>query len=284
MNPLNLSRAIDHAVERADRLNALVRIPATASTIEEDGLPLQLLSVAPEDLLIRKPINRGRATDHNPFLPYEEDLFVADLGPAHVAILNKFPVNAGHLLIITREFEEQTAPLNRGDFSALAQVMGELDGLVIFNGGAGAGASQRHKHLQLIPGQQAFIEPWLPLSAAPLEVVHQPRLLYRHAVARLDSRLATQPHGWRDHLLAAYHALLAQLGLSLQQGQLPPYNLLATRRWMMIIPRTAPLWMREDLKIPINAISFSGNLLIYNPRLEQFIREHGIRRILADVT
>lgn len=284
MNSLNLARAIDHAVERADRLNALVRIPATASTIDEDGLALQLLSVAPEDLLIRKPINRGRATDHNPFLPYEEDLFVANLGSAHVAILNKFPVNAGHLLIITRDFEEQTAPLNSGDFSALARAMAELDGLVIFNGGAGAGASQRHKHLQLIPGQPAFIEPWLPLSGPPLEVVQQPHLLFRHALTPLDPHLFAQPESLSAHLLEAYQALLTQLGLTLQDGQLPPYNLLATRRWMMMIPRSTSLWSRDDLKIPVNAISFSGNLLIYNPRLEQFIREHGMRRILAAVT
>lgn len=284
MNPLNLTRAIETAVERAERLRALIRIPATASTIEEDGVPLQLLSVAPEDLLIRKPINRGRPTDHNPFLPYEEDLFVADLGAAHVAILNKFPVNPGHLLIITRDFEEQTSPLNERDFNALAQVMAGLDGLVIFNGGAGAGASQRHKHLQLVPGQAAFIKPWLSLSGAPLEAMEQPNLLFRHAFTPLDTRLFERPEVLGAHLFEAYRALLARLSLTAHQGQLPPYNLLATRRWMMMVPRSAPLWARDDLRIPVNAISFSGNLLIYNPELEQFIRERGMRRILSEVT
>lgn len=286
MNSLNLTRAIENAVERAERLNALVRIPAIASTIEEDGVPLQLLSVAPEDLLIRKPINRGRPTDHNPFLPYEEDLFVADLGKQHVAILNKFPVNPGHLLIITRDFEEQTAALTLTDLTALAQAMLQLDGLVIFNGGAGAGASQRHKHLQLIPGQQAFIEPWLAQSAAPLQAQELNTLRYRHAFTALDSRLREQqPEAWAAHLFLAYQGLLAQLDLTPgEDGQLPPYNLLATRRWMMMIPRTASLWTHNDLKLPLNAISFSGNLLSYNRELDALIRERGVRRILSEVT
>jgi len=286
VNSLNLTRAIENAVERAERLDALVHIPVTASTIEEDGVPLQLLSVTPGELTVRKPINRGRPTDHNPFLPYEENLFVADLGPQHVAILNKFPVHSGHLLIITRDFQEQTAALTLPDLAALAQAMRQVDGLVIFNGGPGAGASQRHKHLQLIPGQQAFIEPWLSPSAAPLQALQLSTLRYRHAFATLDSRiLEQQPEAWAAHLYLAYERLLAHLDLTPDEdGHLPPYNLLVTRRWMMAIPRTASLWTHNDLKLPLNAISFSGNLLIYGRELGPIIRERGVRRILSEVT
>ena len=38
---------------------------------------------------------------------YEVDLFVADISPTHVCILNKFNVVDYHLLIITRAFESQ---------------------------------------------------------------------------------------------------------------------------------------------------------------------------------
>ena len=48
----------------------------------------------------------------NPFLPYEKDLFVADISATHLALLNKFNVMPHHLLIVTRAFEEQEAPLN----------------------------------------------------------------------------------------------------------------------------------------------------------------------------
>ena len=52
---------------------------------------------------------------------------------------------------MTRAFEEQTDLLNLEDFAALWFCLQEIDGLAFFNGGKIAGASQRHKHLQLIP-------------------------------------------------------------------------------------------------------------------------------------
>lgn len=284
MNPLNLIRAIETTTARAEQLKALFRISAIPTLVEEDGVPLQLLMVTPQGLTVRKPINNGKTNGHNPFLPYERDLFVGDLGENHVALLNKFPATPGHLLVITREFEEQTSPLNEADFTALAHVMRELDGLVIFNGGHGAGASQRHKHMQLIPGQRVFISPWLRRNSRPLEVVEQPELLFRNVFTVLDERLLAHPDRLGAHLLQAYEQLLKRLALTVRDGELPPYNLLATRRWMMAIPRIASVWSRDELRIPINAIGFSGNLLIYSPKQEAIIRELGLRRILADVT
>ena len=65
----------------------------------------------------------------NPFLPYDEDLYVADLSPTHVCLFNKFNVFEHHLLIVTRQFVDQETPLDRTDFEALAVAMAEIDGL-----------------------------------------------------------------------------------------------------------------------------------------------------------
>lgn len=55
---------------------------------------------------------------NNPFLPYEEALWVRHLSPTHTLLLNKFNVVAHHLICVTREFEQQTQPLTAADLEA----------------------------------------------------------------------------------------------------------------------------------------------------------------------
>src|SRR5512139_3690193 len=71
----------------------------------------------------------------NPFLPYDKDLFVAAISDTHVAILNKFNVVEHHLLIITRDFEDQETLLTLHDFRALCICMSEYNSLGFYNGG-----------------------------------------------------------------------------------------------------------------------------------------------------
>ena len=64
-----------------------------------------------------------------------------------------------------------------------------------------------------------------------------------------------------------YRLMLQQLGMNsfsereetLQSG---PYNLLFTRRWMLLVPRSKEFFE----SISVNAIGFSGALLARNPR------------------
>jgi ATP adenylyltransferase len=89
--------------------------------------------------------------NRNPFLPYERGLYVADASDTHVCLLNKFNVVEHHLLIITRAFEHQEEMLTTADFQALWRCLLEYESLGFYNSGSGAGASQPHKHLQLVP-------------------------------------------------------------------------------------------------------------------------------------
>ena len=83
-----------------------------------------------------------------------------------MAILNKFNVVDHHLLIVAREFEDQRALLALRDFEAWWRCMSEYDSLGFYNGGPEAGASQPHKHLQLVPLPLAPQGP--PVPIAPL--------------------------------------------------------------------------------------------------------------------
>lgn len=60
----------------------------------------------------------------NPFLPYEEALWVQHLSPTHTLLLNKYNVVAHHVLVVTRQFESQQDPLNARDLEATMKVGG----------------------------------------------------------------------------------------------------------------------------------------------------------------
>jgi ATP adenylyltransferase len=58
----------------------------------------------------------------NPFLPYEEELWVQHLSDSHTLLLNKFNVVPHHVLVVTRQFESQQDPLNARDLAATQHV------------------------------------------------------------------------------------------------------------------------------------------------------------------
>lgn len=58
----------------------------------------------------------------NPFLPYEEDLWVQHMSDTHTLLLNKFNIVPHHVLVVTRQFESQQDPLNARDLAATQQV------------------------------------------------------------------------------------------------------------------------------------------------------------------
>ncbi|MGN6316204.1 phosphorylase, partial [Trinickia sp.] len=134
----------------------------------------------------------------DPFLPYDPDLFVADVSPTHVALLNKFNVIDHHLLIVTRAFEPQEALLDLADFQAWFACLGEFDGLGFYNGGREAGASQPHKHLQIVPlplgdrGQSLPIESLVEGASFKGDVAKLPGLAFEHAFTALPPSVPEQ--------------------------------------------------------------------------------------------
>jgi ATP adenylyltransferase len=56
-----------------------------------------------------------------------------------------------HLIVATKDFEPQNEQLNVSDIKALWYTVNIFDGLGFYNCGKVSGASQPHKHMQLIP-------------------------------------------------------------------------------------------------------------------------------------
>ncbi|MGD1920748.1 MAG: DUF4922 domain-containing protein [Pleurocapsa sp.] len=212
----------------------------------------------------KKEKKTGKRCD--PFLPYEPDMFVGDISSSHICLLNKFNVVDNHLLIVTRAFEEQTDLLNLADFTALCSCLQEIDGLAFFNGGKASGSSQQHKHLQLIPLPFMADVIHLPIKKAIAKIVFQDSFglidsfSFRHQVAKLDLSLKYSPQQAAEIMLEQYHALLDKLSLADDAAtkQSGAYNFLATREWMLIVPRS-----QDSFKtIPINSLGFAGSLFV----------------------
>ena len=82
----------------------------------------ELYKDLPGDLVAQGCLSVGNsagAKPANPFLPYEEALWVEHLSDTHTLLLNKFNVVEHHLLVVTRKFESQLDRLNREDFEAV---------------------------------------------------------------------------------------------------------------------------------------------------------------------
>jgi ATP adenylyltransferase len=274
LKPGTLWAAVRDRTSQALTSGALQPMPTDYELVEQAGITFLvrvLMALERKEQAKRQQEAQTRKTgkEFNPFLPYEQALFVADLTETHLCLLNKFNVVDHHLLMVTRQFEEQDAWLNLNDFLALWLCLREIDGLAFYNGGTAAGASQRHKHLQLVPFPLAPIGDPLPITPAisnqALVAGSLPTLPFCHAIAPLTLALETAPDQAAQHCLTLYHQLLQTTGLiadpaCMGERQSVPYNLLLTRDWMLLVPRSQD----RVAGISVNSLGFAGALLVRN--------------------
>lgn len=274
---------------RAINKGALKSIPTDYEFVEDRGIRffvrvLSSLERKDAEKRLRQAQEKKTGRQVNPFLPYEEDLYVADVSDTHVAVLNKFNVVEHHLLIITRDFEEQESLLTLEDFRAAWRCMDEYEGLMFYNGGVEAGASQRHKHLQMVPLPLAPVGPRLPVE--PLFPATKPGHIvsditafpFRSAFVGLNNGVTA------EDARELYAAMLDKGGIKgMEAGgwkrQSGPYCLLATREWMFLIPRSKEFFEG----ISVNSIGFAGGLLVRNSGQMTRLKEAGPMEVLKSV-
>ena len=216
----------------------------------------------------------------NPFLPYESDLFVGHFSETHLGLLNKFNAVDHHLLIVTRQFEDQQTPLNPPDFAAAVHVLQEKPGLIFYNSGPIAGASQPHRHLQWIPfplGEKGEAFPLVSLFNQALE--NTQTVPFKLAITPLTPDIfCTDSAGMICHQL--YSQLLQRLNLQAEPSQNPrPYNLLMTPDFLTVIPRCQESYQG----IEVNALGFAGGLLVRNHDQLQILKDLGPFNLLQQV-
>jgi sulfate adenylyltransferase (ADP) / ATP adenylyltransferase len=271
---MTLLAQIDAATARAQAAGALLPLQMTGETVSDGGVDFRvewLSSLAMKDLAKLPRVGDKAAADFNPFLPFEQALHVADLSDTHVAILNKFPGKHGHFLIITRAFIEQTAPLEVNDFRASATALAETGGLFFYNSGSDAGASQRHRHMQIMPGYTAPIETVLPKTGSA-EAGSAP-LSFRNTFRRWDLRNARDPAALMGETVAHFYEAFDI------NPNARPYNLAMTNDWFLAVPR-----VREHSEgLSISGLSVVGLMGLRTPDQIEIVRAHGPMRMLTEV-
>lgn len=262
------------ALDRTDQARASkALVPLSTELMDAPHLSpfvlRRLLSQTPKHL-------RADGPKPNPFLPWEQNLEVGPLGSSHVLLLNKYPVQPAHVLVISQGWQPQEGWLSELDWQAVASVASDTNGLWFFNSSASAGASQRHRHVQLLPRQAG--EPTCPLEPWFNSQLNGERetMPWLHAISR-----RTDPSDHRD-LPRLYSQQLEQLGLGhANQNEKPlhPYNLLFNDQWFITIRRD-----REHCAgFSLNALGFSGYLLATDHSDLDWLGEHGPMELLKQV-
>lgn len=223
----------------------------------------------------------------SPFLPYEEELFVTHISDTHLCLLNKFSLVDYQTLIVTRSFVEQESLLTLTDFEAMGLCLAEGDGLMFYNSGQASGGSQRHRHLQLLPLPLAA-KHQLPIEAAIAQaqfgadgIGRIPAFPFVHAIVPMAPGWATAPIAAAPITLSCYYRLLNAVGLLHPSSEhLKAYNLLATREWMLLIPRS----QANFASVSINALAFAGVFLVQDETQLQHVREFSPMKMLNSVS
>ena len=260
--------------EHALRSGAIVPLATTLEDLPgEDATTFELRHLAgatPKHLQQAGP-------KPNPFRPWDQRLEVEQIGDDHVVILNKFPVQIGHMLLITREWAPQNGWLNASDWSALTSVDRNTTGLWFFNSNPNAGASQPHRHLQLLPrhdGERVCPrEEWFLRFCSDDNDQNRLRQLIR--VEELVEFNASV-------LQATYERLCENLSIGSPSNDSLPlfaYNILLTRSWMAVIRRK-----REGVHgFSVNALGFAGCLLSTDVSNLSWLKEAGPDELLRAV-
>lgn len=272
--------------EHALRIGAISPLPTVYEFIEDSGIRfiVRILST------LQKKDRARKKQMINPFLPYDENLFVSDISDTHVALLNKYNVMEHHLLIVTRYFEDQEMLLTLQDFKALCHCMFEYNSIGFYNGGEAAGASQRHKHLQIVP---------LPLTPENIEVpiepvfygvpfINQPGIIQKfpflNAFTWISSETLSSPENTAEIAFEIYAKMLGLVGLGSTSSndlkrQSGPYCLIMTRKWMFLVPRSQEFFK----SISINSLGFAGSLFVRSKKELDILKKYGPMTALKSV-
>lgn len=86
----------------------------------------------------------------------------------------------------------------------------------------------------------------------------------------------------RDDMINTYQILMNEFNnWKLKENKLEKtsYNLLMTREWMMVVPRSRAKW--QDLEV--NALGFTGYLLVRTDDALEWLKKNGPLKLLENV-
>ena len=217
----------------------------------------------------------------NPFIPWDSRLEICPVNYKHNLILNKYPVQIGHMLLITNSWVPQNGWLTFDDFKAIVYIDNDTSGLWFFNSSKEAGASQPHRHFQLLPRHyNENICPRYEWFCSLLNKTKDNTSKISHCVS-IKPRYKNSKSKAND-LFNSYKSMALDMNLGEIESidkPLKPYNLLITSEWIALITREKD----RSNGFSINALGFAGYFLGTNKSNVDILIKFGPEEILKDV-
>ncbi|KAL6310408.1 ATP adenylyltransferase-domain-containing protein [Sparassis latifolia] len=290
--PSTVYKHNDHGIEFEIRLCTALQ--------QKPSLPTPHFDPAAEG----KPVGKARKPD--PFAPpYIPNLYLGEIrdeedDSEYVILLNKYSVVPHHILLVTKEYKSQASPLLPAE---LAQIYTFLVAarqagrhfFAFYNCGDLSGASQPHKHVQFLPIEDDGPPIERLARSTSIEVITRPfsltTLPYANHVRRLPSNLASVPRSDLEGSLSDAFLSLLDLAISTirHDGDYPPgspsYNFVLTLEHMHVIPRRREhhVLQKTGDQLSVNALGFTGLLLVKSEKELDAVKMEGVGKILRDV-
>ena len=213
----------------------------------------------------------------NPFKPWDKLLEIDQIGDHHQLILNKYPVQKGHILLITNTWRPQNGWLDINDWRAIQKVNNDTSGLWFFNSSPIAGASQPHRHFQLLRRPNGEVP-------CPRENWFLDLKFNGHNDNKLKKNIIVSDFNFLENSSSIYNLYLnlaKDLGLGDPINDKRPrysHNILITDNWITIIKR-----MHDHIHgISINGLGFAGYILVTEKSNISYLKKFGPEKLLEN--
>ncbi|KAK4201939.1 FIT family protein scs3 [Triangularia verruculosa] len=219
----------------------------------------------------------------NPFAAPLPQMLITAVGspPSHNLVLNKFAIVPEHFILSTVSFKQQTDLLEADDLAAAwacidAYKQERKELYVFFNSGGHSGASQPHRHLQLLPVENMRDGlgegEWDVLAKGFLDQDIRERLPFKVFAAGIEETKGDGEGLRRVYLelynLACEAVLGKDAGVQTEGEARISYNLAMTMTTMVVVPRLAEGGVVRDEngqevgKLALNGTVLAGTALV----------------------
>ena len=185
------------------------------------------------------------------------------------------------MLLITNTWNPQNGWLNKNDFKAIQNVDNDTTGLWFFNSSKEAGASQPHRHFQLLPRRyNERICPRFDWFCSLLNNTKVSNSEISHCIS-IRQRSKNKNSSEND-LFSSYKSMIDEMNLGdidIINKPLKPYNLLITSEWIALITRKTD----SSNGFSINALGFAGYFIGTKRSDVDTLIKFGPEKILKDV-
>jgi sulfate adenylyltransferase (ADP) / ATP adenylyltransferase len=232
----------------------------------------------------------------------------------HRIFFSKFAVMPEHILLVTRNFYSQYTHLTYEDFKNSTLLLKVMNGVIFFNGGKNAGASQPRKHLQCIPLSSMYdgdfgifnlikneenleIENSIDYSTQGLGSMQIIKKFsengINHILIKFSKQISDTINNLNENsidiisdlLFSFYNMGLIKLNLlEDEENIISNYSVLLSNEWMFIVPRKTHLVNLSKGQLNINSIGFLMTMLIKSNELCDEVKTKNIlKEIYAEL-